>query len=101
VAEAALELIAPAQLNIVCFRYVADESDNINAEIVTELHESGVAAPSVTTIDGKLAIRAALFNHRTQAADLDVLIAAVLQIGSRIAAAKSHQPPASYLSWMA
>jgi aromatic-L-amino-acid decarboxylase len=95
VAEAALELIAPAQLNIVCFRFVANESDRINAEIVTELHESGVAAPSVTTIDGKLAIRAALFNHRTQAADLDMLVAAVLRIGSRIAGAKSLRPPAS------
>ncbi len=78
-AEAALELLAPAQLNIVCFRYRAD--DRINGEIVVRLQESGIAAPSTTTVGGKLAIRAALFNHRTRAADLDRMVDAVLRIG--------------------
>jgi len=81
-AEAALELLAPAQLNIVGFRYRAADPDRINADIVAELHESGIAAPSLTTIDGKLAIRAALFNHRTQCSDLDALIDAVLRLGA-------------------
>src|SRR5476649_2744493 len=38
-AEASLELLAPAQLNIVGFRYRAPDPDRINAEIVAELHE--------------------------------------------------------------
>jgi aromatic-L-amino-acid decarboxylase len=84
-AQAALELLAPAQLNIVCFRYRAPDADRVNAEIVAELQESGIAAPSITTIDGKLAIRAALFNHRTQAMDLDRLVEAVLRIGGALA----------------
>ena len=81
-AEPSLELLAPAQLNIVGFRYRATDSDRVNAEIVAELQECGIAAPSMTTIDGKLAIRAALFNHRTQVSDLDALMDAVLCLGA-------------------
>ena len=78
-AEPALELLAPAQLNIVCFRYRA--GDRINADIVAGLQESGIAAPSTTMLDGKLAIRAALFNHRTRTDDLDALVDGVLRLG--------------------
>jgi len=78
-AEPRLELLAPVPLNIVCFRYRAD--DAVNARIVADLHESGIAAPSTTTIHGKLAIRAALVNHRTQTCDIDALVDAVLRFG--------------------
>src|SRR5580692_1703894 len=81
--EPRLELIAPAQLNIVCFRYCATDADRINSEIVADIQESGIAAPSTTTLDGKLAIRAAIVNHRTDTSDLDALIAAVLEFGAR------------------
>lgn len=77
--EPKLELLAPAQLNIVCFRYGA--SDEVNAEIVADLHESGIAATSTTTIAGKLAIRAALVNHRVDFCDVDALVEAVLHLG--------------------
>jgi glutamate/tyrosine decarboxylase-like PLP-dependent enzyme len=85
--EPALELLAGAQLNIVCFRYRAPDADKVNAAIVSGLHESGIAAPSTTRIDGKLAIRAALFNHRTGTGDIDAMLAAVLELGGRCAAA--------------
>lgn len=78
--EPMLELLAPAQLNIVCFRYRSHVPDTTNAEIVAALHESGVAAPSVTTIHGKLAIRAAIFNHRTVREDVDTMIDEVLRL---------------------
>ena len=78
--EPALELLAPVQLNIVCFRYRA--GDRVNADIVATLQERGIAAPSTTVLDGKLAIRAALFNHRTQRVDLDALVDAVLRLGA-------------------
>ena len=74
-----LELMAPAQLNIVCFRYRCEESDRINAEIVASLQESGVCAPSTTILNGRLAIRAAFVNHRTQIEDVDALVNAVLR----------------------
>lgn len=79
-AEPELELLAPVQLNIVCFRYRT--SNAVNAEIVADLHEAGRVAPSTTVIDGKLAIRAALFNHRTQSEDVEALVRAVLKCGA-------------------
>jgi aromatic-L-amino-acid/L-tryptophan decarboxylase len=76
-----LELLAPVALNIVCFRYRCEDADRVNAAIVTELQESGLVAPSTTTIDRRLAIRAAIVNHRTERRDIDALIDAVLAFG--------------------
>src|SRR5258707_1989933 len=76
-----LELLAPVWLNIVCFRFRSAQSDPVNARIVADLHESGIAAPSTTTIDGRLAIRAAIVNHRTPASDIDALVEAILAFG--------------------
>jgi glutamate/tyrosine decarboxylase-like PLP-dependent enzyme len=83
--EPDLELLAPVVLNIVCFRVVrgADDLDALNRDIVADLQEAGIAAPSTTTIGGKLAIRAALFNHRTVMADADALVDGVLLMASR------------------
>ena len=81
-AEPRLELLAPAQLNIVCFRYRGADADALNAEIVADIHESGIAAPSTTTVGGQLAIRAAIVNHRTDSCDIDALIDAVLKYGA-------------------
>ena len=83
-AEPRLELLAPAALNIVCFRYRAADPDRLNADIVAELHERGIAAPSTTTIDGRVAIRACLINHRIQPEDIDALLAAVLDLGDAL-----------------
>lgn len=81
-----LELMAPAPLNIVCFRYNPGslntaELNALNKEILMQLHESGVAAPSYTVLKGSYCLRVAITNHRTTTADLDILIAAVLKIG--------------------
>ncbi len=87
-----LELSAPIALNIVCFRYVAaskttDELNNINAEIVMDLQENGIAAPSTTKLGDFLAIRVNITNHRTRTSDLDLLVKAVVEAGrSKIAA---------------
>ena len=83
-AEPRLELLAPAALNIVCFRYRAADADRLNAEIVAGLHERGIAAPSTTTINGRVAIRACLINHRIQPEDIDALLAGVLSLGQTL-----------------
>jgi aromatic-L-amino-acid/L-tryptophan decarboxylase len=88
-AEPRLELMAPVQLNIVCFRYRATESCKVNRDLVADLHESGIAAPSTTVLDGQLAIRAAIVNHRTDVCDIDALIAAVLEFGAQRARSES------------
>jgi glutamate/tyrosine decarboxylase-like PLP-dependent enzyme len=82
-AEPRLELLAPVNLNIVCFRYRSDDADAVNGEIVIDIQESGIAAPSTTVLDGKLAIRAAIVNHRTDVCDIDALVAAVLECGAQ------------------
>jgi aromatic-L-amino-acid/L-tryptophan decarboxylase len=78
-ASAHLELLAPVTLNIVCFRYRGagnDEAalDALNKAIVIDAQESGIAVPSSTVIEGKLAIRVNLTNHRTTMADLRLLL---------------------------
>ena len=84
-AEPELERLAPVPLNIVCFRYRAGaDSDRLNEDLVVELQESGIAAPSTTRIDGQLAIRAAIVGHRTRAEDVDALVEAVLGAGRRL-----------------
>ena len=82
-AEPRLELLAPVQLNIVCFRYRATDANKVNGDIVIDIQESGIAAPSTTVLDGQLAIRAAIVNHRTDISDIDALISAVLQFGAQ------------------
>ena len=80
-AEPRLELLAPVNLNIVCFRYRA--GDAVNRDIVADVQESGIAAPSSTILDGKFAIRAAIVNHRTAESDIDALVAAVIKFGAQ------------------
>jgi glutamate/tyrosine decarboxylase-like PLP-dependent enzyme len=84
--EPQLELLAPVSLNIVCFRLRRDgldaaALDRLNKDVVADVQESGVAAPSTTRIKGQLAIRVNITNHRTQRSDLDVLVDAVLKAG--------------------
>ena len=81
-----LELLAPVALNIVCFRFFtssrdADELNDINAEIVMDLQEKGIAAPSTTKLADTLAIRVNITNHRTKRSDLDLLVDAVVEAG--------------------
>jgi glutamate/tyrosine decarboxylase-like PLP-dependent enzyme len=82
-AEPRLELLAPVQLNIVCFRYRADNANEVNGDIVADIQESGISAPSTTVLDGQLAIRAAIVNHRTDIGDVEALVSAVLEFGAR------------------
>ncbi|MGB2635619.1 MAG: pyridoxal-dependent decarboxylase [Candidatus Acidiferrum sp.] len=79
-----LELLAPVQLNIVCFRYRAEDADRVNSRIVVELQESGSVAPSTTVIGGRLAIRAAIVNHRTSETEIDTLLDQTLAFGRRM-----------------
>lgn len=92
IASRDLRLLAPVALNIVCFRFHADgfdaaAHDALNAAIVADLQSLGIAAPSTTRIDGALAIRICLTNHRTMTADLDLTIAEIERLGrARVAA---------------
>jgi glutamate/tyrosine decarboxylase-like PLP-dependent enzyme len=87
-----LELMAPVELDIVCFRYNPGGLDepslnSLNQEILIRLHESGIAVPSYTTLDGKYCLRAAIANHRTIREDLDLLVQSVLAFGKELSQA--------------
>ncbi len=90
-----LELLAPVELNIVCFRYRADDPDQVNAKIVADLQESGFVAPSTTILDGRLAIRAAIVNHRTGRGEIDKLVDNTLALGRSVALARDLKRPAA------
>ena len=87
----AFELMAPVALNIVCFRYRSEHADEVNRNIVADLQESGIAAPSTTTVNGCLVIRAAIVNHRTSRRDIDALLQAAIAFGSTRQAAVAHK----------
>lgn len=86
-----LERLAPAPLNVVCFRYRprgavsnATTLDALNRELLARLQEGGTALPSSTIIDGAFAIRVAHVNHRTTPADIELLVRTVVEIGREL-----------------
>jgi len=99
-----LELLAPVQLNIVCFRYRANyDSHRVNARIVIDLQEAGAVAPSTTILEGRLAIRAAIVNHRTSRAEIDTLIEKTVEAGRAIessALGSQQGQPSEAEEWM-
>jgi glutamate/tyrosine decarboxylase-like PLP-dependent enzyme len=89
-----LELLAPVELNVVCFGYRSEDAQRVNPRIVIELQESGVVAPSSTVVGGRAAIRAAIVNHRTGRNEIDALVAKTVELGRAIqaGAAQSRAP---------
>ena len=86
-----LELLAPAPLNIVCFRFVRPglsegELNQLNTELLLQIQEQGIAVPSATTLNGKFALRVANVNHRSTRSDFDEFLNAVLRLGREIEA---------------
>ena len=86
-AEPLLELIAPTNINIVCFRYRPTGLDEealkaLNIEIMLRLQEEGIAAISDTTVHGQHCLRVAINNHRTRREDLDMLVEETLRLGA-------------------
>ena len=89
-AEPELELLAPIGMDIVCFRFhpanFPDEKlERLNRDLLIELQERGIAAPSYTTLKGNYCLRVAIANHRSRDEDFDVLVREVLNIGRKLA----------------
>ena len=88
-AEPRLELVAPTNINIVCYRYRPDGTGDeklkaLNTEIMLRLQEEGTAAISDTTVRGEHCLRVAVNNHRTRRADLELLIRETIRLGELI-----------------
>ncbi len=83
------ELLAPVNLNIVCFRYapsgVSDgKLDDLNRRLITAVQHDGRAFVTPTTWGGKGAIRAAFDNWATSDADVEILWAALNEVGNEL-----------------
>ena len=86
-----LELMAPVGMDIVCFRFNAgsldtDQLNALNKEILMQLHEQSIAAPSYTTLEGRYCLRIAIANHRSRQDDFDLLAREVVRIGQELVA---------------
>jgi glutamate/tyrosine decarboxylase-like PLP-dependent enzyme len=90
-----LEPIGPAPtLSIACFRYVprgvrADQAtepylNRLNELLMSELQLGGRVFPSNAVIDGRFAVRACVVNYRTEADDIDALVAQAVEKGQAI-----------------
>ena len=91
-AEAApdLELLAPHQLNAVCFRYHppglddAARLDELNTRIHERVIEDGRVYFGATRYAGRVAFRPTLVNWRTREEDVDLLVSVIREIGGRL-----------------
>ena len=86
--------MAPIGMDIVCFRFnpgglEIEALNALNKEILMQLHERGIAAPSYTTLNGQYCIRVAIANHRSTQDDFDVLAREVVRIGQELVTQKS------------
>jgi aromatic-L-amino-acid/L-tryptophan decarboxylase len=72
-----LELLAPVELSICCFRYVPRrgmsdaELNRLNERIMELVQKGGRAYLSNATVNGRFALRACITNFRTTKADID------------------------------
>lgn len=91
--ESDLELVAPAELTTVVFRYRGgrrDELDRINGDLRRRLLESGKALIGRTTVRGQVCVKFTLLNPTASTEDIDELIDRVLLAG-RASAAQTEE----------
>jgi glutamate/tyrosine decarboxylase-like PLP-dependent enzyme len=83
-----LERLADVPLNVVCFRYrpvglAEPELNTVNQRLGEALLDDGRVFAGTTIYEGHVALRPAISNWRTTAADLDLLVEVVQDLGSR------------------
>jgi glutamate/tyrosine decarboxylase-like PLP-dependent enzyme len=93
-----LELAAPRDLSIVCWRVAPpgvpeDRLDQLQVEVIEELERRGIAIISNARLrDGHTALRACIVNFRTRAEDVEAVVSASAEIGRELAAAVRQAP---------
>jgi glutamate/tyrosine decarboxylase-like PLP-dependent enzyme len=106
-----MELLAPVDLSVVCFRYLpagasadaanaarlnaasaarldaasADQVDALNKAIMEEVQASGDSFLTQTSLDGRFSLRACVVHYATTEADLLALLDAVRRAGRKLA----------------
>jgi len=84
-----LEPMCPVTLSIACFRYApagldAAALDTLNERLMVAIRRDGRAFPSNAELGGRYCLRACLVNHRTEAADIDALVDATVELGPEL-----------------
>ncbi len=84
-----LERLAEVPLNVVCFRYRPadlgdDQLNRVNRAIGEELLRDGRVFAGTTLYGGQVALRPAISNWRTTAADMDLFVDVVRELGARL-----------------
>jgi glutamate/tyrosine decarboxylase-like PLP-dependent enzyme len=82
-----LERLADVPLNVVCFRYrppglPEPDLDEVNRRLGEALLDDGRVYAGTTVYAGRVALRPAISNWRTTAADLDLLVDVVRELGA-------------------
>ncbi|HLZ62305.1 MAG TPA: aminotransferase class I/II-fold pyridoxal phosphate-dependent enzyme [Ktedonosporobacter sp.] len=86
--SACWEVVTPAQMGIVTFRYVAEllsstEIDALNQHILEAMQQDGFALLNSTILRGRMVLRLCTINPRTQEADIRETIRRLEQFGKR------------------
>ena len=90
-----LELLAPVQLNIVCFRYRPSslgeqDLDRLNLKLGLDVLEDGRVYVGTTSYGGRAAFRPAIVNWMTTAGDVEMMIDVVRERGAHLLQSKSY-----------
>ena len=93
------ELLLPAPLNIVYFRYrppdvAEDELDDLNLAIEQEILKDGRVYVGTTRWNGVVGFRPAFVNWRSTQADAELVLETVRDLGSRLRASRPRAAPA-------
>lgn len=86
-----LERLAEVGLNIVCFRYNPGGLDDAALDALNQRLGEAIAADGrflagATRMEGRVALRPAISNWRTRPEDVEAFVAAVRELGGRLAA---------------
>ncbi len=86
-ADSDFEMVAPAPLNIVCFRYrpsgaAAHELDDLNERLGEAIMEDGRVYAGTTQYGGMTALRPAFVNWRTRPEHVELLMAVVKELAA-------------------
>jgi glutamate/tyrosine decarboxylase-like PLP-dependent enzyme len=81
--SADFELLAPAPLSIVCFRYRPGD-DAFNKRLMVEVQRDGDSYLSNAMIGGRFALRACLVNYRTTRADVERLLDTIRRVAGKM-----------------
>jgi glutamate/tyrosine decarboxylase-like PLP-dependent enzyme len=91
---ARLELMAPVDLSICCFRYVPDDLtpslrtepylNDLNDRLFEQVQRDGRAFCSNAVLGGRNVLRACIVNFRTEAGDVEALLDVVRELGAAL-----------------